>query len=435
MINKKAIILIFLFSRCLITQSQVKNKIFENLKVENIESINWKLSNNKMFDICNKIFDNHDLLILSESYHGDGSSYDAQCMILKALIDSSKINSIYTESSWINIEKINAILKQGGKDSVKSTIKYMRSVELRYWVDNGFWDYLANKIIENKIKLYGFDITGNSEYIVVELFNQSLLLSGVKKFISDKPLIFKDAALAFEHFEGWGGQSTCNEYYYNRLNDFLKIVIKCYEEKNEVYKLKQWKTISNFFYWLYKRTLILSKNKISNVILNEKQNSLFHSIRDSLIGEIFFDYYTKNEKAVALMSCYHSIRNSNNIEKVSECCKDFDVHVLGEKINEFLGSKSYNICFISGSGFSAINYFGNAKGHKITKPLKGSLEHWLNKQPGSYYFVDLENSSIRNESFYMKPVYGKYLKSNWAKNFSGAFFIKEMQPLNFKNQF
>lgn len=378
-----------------------------------------------------EILKEKNVLIFSEADHGDGSSYDAQCMIMKGLIDSSKINTVYTESSWIVLDKINDILKEEGKKGISKTIGYMQSIELKYWVSNGFWNYLANKIIEGKVLLRGFDI-GASDTIVSELFNESMNLKSVKAYIQSNPKDFEEIKFDYENFDGWQVASTFYEDGYKQQKGFVDSVIKGYSATNNLYRVKQWQTILDFFYWMYKRTLLLKGNRYGNVPEGDRQESAFMSVRDSLMASYFLQDYNlnKNTKAVALMSSYHAMHNFNLIEGLNDCCIDPSVNIIGEILYKKIGKEIYNMCFITSSGFRGINYYFPKKVlRKIPKLKKNSLEYGLKDLPNAYAIIDFKSSSLNDSLFYMSPIFYRNLKSNWSKNFSGVFFIKKMEPI------
>lgn len=431
---KKFTVLVFCMY-VFISKSQIK-KVFEQLPINEVLSVNWKIFDYKQIKPFENILINYDLLILSESDHGDGASVDAQSMILKGLVDSGKINSIYIESSWINIDRISKILMDGGKDSIRATTKYMTDYRLKYWMDNGFWDYIANKIIEGKLKLFGFDIDGISGLIVNELFDEAIELPVVRKYIQKNPIEYEQEKFSYKNFDGWGLQSSYRYETYLKAKNFIDTIIEGYRLEENTFRIKEWQTILNFFYWLYKRHLVIQYNKYSNVIETKSQNSLFHSLRDSLMGEIFIDQYKKNgnEKAAALMASYHAMRNTYRIAGINDCCKDEKVYILSEILDKIIGNKMFSVCFVSASGERGINYYYEKKrNYKIQKPKKNSFEDYFKKADFAYFYTNLNSSMISGIGFWMKPVFDAYLKANWSKVFSGIFFVKHMYPINFNN--
>jgi erythromycin esterase-like protein len=255
--------------------------------------------------------------------------------------------------------------------------------------------------------------------------------------MKSNPKDFESIKFQFDNYAGWGLQSRYDFEGYNIQSKFINGIIEDYVSTgNQSYKITQWKSILSHFYWMYKRSLVLKDNKYSNVIETEKQRSLFHSDRDSIMADNFLADYRlrENQKAVVLVSCYHSVRNSQSIESVLDCCTDPKVNIWGDLISKALSSKLYSICFARAGGKSGINYYTKGNNYKINTSLKNSLEYFLAQRTESYSFIDLTNSSLSNKSFYLRVLFDRFLQSNWSQNFSGVFFIKEMQPLNFTNE-
>ena len=405
-------------------------------RINRINTINWKDSNINI-SFFDSVLQKANLLILAEANHGDGSSYDAQCMILKGLIDEGKINTIYTESSWINIDAIVTILKKEGIKSIPETKNLMRSIELRYWVDNGFWEYLAVKIIEGKINLFGFDIGGHSSKIVIPLFDEACGISDVQKHFQKNSYEYNRLRQEYYSYDGWGKQSRYDFEGYNDHKKFIDITVDFYKKTDDSLKVRQWTTILDCFFWMYKRSLVLAGNKYSNVIETDLQNSEFNLVRDSLMAETFYSFFLQSnnsQKAVALMSTYHALRASQSIEYVSDCCINPLVKPMAQILVKKYNVNFFNVAFVAGSGEHGLNYAsGNMKYSKIKKPVKGSLEYTLNKLPHEYCVLKL--TDVPEKEFYMNVLYDRYLKADWRKNFDAVFFIKEMKPLIFKNLF
>lgn len=399
-----------------------------------VNTINWRDSNINI-SFFDSALQNNNLLILAEANHGDGISYDAQCMILKGLIDEGKINTIYTESSWINIDEIVTILKREGIKSIPETKTLMRSIELRYWVDNGFWEYLAVKIIEGRINLFGFDIGGHSSKIVIPLFDRACEIPAVKKYFQIYPKKYEILREEYYTYDGWGKQSRYDFEGYNDHKKFIDITVDYYKKKDDSLKVRQWTTILDCFFWMYKRSLVLAGNKYSNVIESDLQNSEFNLVRDSLMAEVFYSFYLQNnksQKAVALMSTYHALRASQSIENVSDCCINPLVKPMTKILVKKYNVNFFNVAFVAASGEHGLNYAsGNMKYTKIKKPVKGSLEYTLNRLP--YEYCVLKLADVPENEFFMNVLYDRYLKADWRKNFDAVFFIKKMEPLVFKN--
>jgi erythromycin esterase-like protein len=411
-----------------------KEALFKN--TIGVSNIDWKTEPGIDIGIFDNALEEGKIIVLCEKDHGEGSSYEAQCKIIKSLIDSGKINAVFTESSWINIDRIVEILRIEGRNGIEETKKYMNSIELRYWVDNGFWNYLSEKIIDGKVSLAGFDIDGTASIIVNFLFEEALTFPEVKLFFKNNPENFELLKPEYEYYGGWNLNSFYLKEHYLRQEKFISIIINSLKTRNELKKIKEWYTILNHFFWMSQRSLGLKNNKYSNVIQSEKQNSSFHSIRDSLMADVFFERYkiSKDKKIIALMTSYHALKQPDKIENIYGCCMDFEVNTIGKILNEKYSLKLHSLCFLSGKGEYGIGYEGfKNKYVSVKNPIAGSIEKVLDSSEYEYCLIDLENIVLK--SFYMNAVFGRYLLSEWGRNYQTLFFIKSMKPLIFKNVF
>jgi erythromycin esterase-like protein len=354
----------------------------------------------------------------------------AQTMILKGLIDSGKIATLYTEASWMNCNRINAIFKEKGASGLEQASKYIRDYDLHYWKQNGFLAYLANKIRDGKLQLRGFDIEGIAPAIVGELMKKASQLPEVANYQRTNGEKFQliKGYLGEESFAGWGPQSAFYEQPYLEVQEFILPVIEAYHRQANLDLASQWQSISDLFYWMFRRTTYLTGNKFVNQIETPKQNSLFDSARDSLMAALFLKQYAKGEKAVCLMSAFHAIRNSTGIQGIKKY-RDQRVRSMAELLDSKLGERIYSICFVRASGKSGILLFSNDNPSQVKQPVKNSLERTLQKVKENYCFVDLQQMELKDSTFFMHGYYEKGLRSQWSRNFSGVFFIKVMEPL------
>ena len=136
MLNNKIRAVLLYFFYPLSFASAQSSKLFDSLNIYPLSALSLSEINFNQLKPFENILNRNDVLILSEGGHFDGATYDAQCMIVKGLIEQGKISTVYTESSWLNIEKINSILKKYGKDSINSAEKYISSIELIFSIFN-----------------------------------------------------------------------------------------------------------------------------------------------------------------------------------------------------------------------------------------------------------------------------------------------------------
>jgi erythromycin esterase-like protein len=373
------------------------------------------------------VLQNNDVLILAESAHGHGRSLDAQAVILKELLDSSAISSIYLEANWMTCDKINSTLRKKGVTARSEVEQFINSYELLYWKKTGFWDYLAGKIAAGKVELKGFDITNPSPDIVNQLYKEALTL---KTIVSIDPDAIKQAKSVFGNgFAGWQEGSLFYDTYYQKLKRFIDKVSSEYERIGDFYRAKQWASILDFFYWMVKRSYPLRNNKAVNQIEDNLQLTSFHAIRDSLMAVKFLEQMTEETGKVACsMSAYHALRNSNLIPGFGDCCKKAAIKTMGETIAATSAFKLFSVCFIAAEGHYGVLSNASHQPFALPKPKPGSLEYLLSKQNETFSYYEM-NERWAQTSFEMNVLFNEYRKSTWANNYSGIFFINSMTPL------
>ncbi len=423
-------IFIFIYSFFIINISYGQD--FNSLKLYPFYNLDYKKDNSKAIKPIRDLFLRYNLVLLAESTHYDGATIDAQCMIMKELIDSGIINTIYTESSWLNAETIMTILLKEGKAGVVKAKKYATSGEMINWVDNDFWEYLTDKIIERKIRLVGFDIETNSTTLTKELFDEAQS-NVIKQRLMDSVSV-DELKEQYSNFDELVQLMSFSKEQYKKHNTFIKVAKEYYKTVGDERKLYQWTIMENYFFWIYHRQFsnpeteyqVLYKNTFNINI------SYFNSIRDSIMADIFINDYSanKNVKAVIKTSAYHSLRNFIYNSPIENLYIGKKVHVFNDILNKKLTDSIYSICFVASSGKWGLNLLGNEDTKKIRAPKK-SLENYFKKSDYPFFFSNFLDSFDINSNFIMKVVFQKAIKAKWAQIFSGVFFIKEMYPVKY----
>lgn len=430
--RKLGVLIVLMTFSCLLVNSQVSSD-FSTLKVIPMNNLDWKQENSKQIISIKNLFLENNIVILSENTHFDGAVRDAQCMILKELIDAGTINTIYLESSWLNINKINAILKEKGIDSIEETLQYCKSQDLQYWNNNGFWNFLAEKIVEGKIELVGFDIGGVNASLAQEMYYEALEFPLINKeygFQSDANDQLKND---FELL-GLKYDLLFPESQYLVVKVFIQKVIAEYSKIQLTKKIKEWEMINSYYDWAYTRQFVLHKTKkYADLDKFIKEKTSYHSLRDSIMAQVFFSHYRekKEVKAIAIMAAYHALNNFRESFKIEECCVEKNTHVLNETLNKLINDSIYSICFVAGSGSYGYDIDGKIFEYGKINPDRKSIEAYFKEHTGyPYLFTDLQSSTI-STSFPSAIIFGKTVCADWANIFSGMIFIRKMYPTKF----
>ena len=423
---------------------------FNNVKLFPITSVDWRHFVNAELPFLDTIMQHNDILILSDARHGDGSTANARCMLLKALIDSGKINSVYLEGGWLTIEEINDLIRKNGYEAFEKDHEEMNNTVLEQWIRNGFWKYLVEKIQSGKVQLYGFDLE-YSEGRVRRLLTESLELSEVKKYMDSIKKTAQDSGrLELQHImsiptltpDGMMLGIFYTDIIFSAGKKFIGIVINTYAALGDTAKVKMWQAILNFLYWGNQINKVLKYNALKVKFGYElSQGKYFkimseaHSIRDSLMAERFIDLYTnsKSRKAVIITANYHALKNQYSISNITDYCIQEGTQIMNDILNRKLKSRIYTMAFINSywdNDYYLSNKMSKLEKIKYPKPRRYSLEQEISKNYNDEYcYIDLQQPELKSKQFYMEPSWFKYLLSNWADNYSGVFYVKTMQRL------
>lgn len=429
----KIISIIFIFISITVFAYGQRNGMFSNLQPMPINNINWTKNNAEQVIPIKKLFDNHNVVILSENTHYDGAIRDAQCMIIKELIEAGKINTLYLESSFLNIQELNKILRTEGMAGIEKTYPYCNSLELMYWTNCGFWRYLAQKIVDNKIELVGFDISNTSSLLIRKLYEDAQEIKNSKDSFNFDHIQMKELKDDYQNLE-YNYALRFPEQKYNLHKSFCRTVISNYQYLNDTSKVRDWQIMESYFDWVYKRQFVLRESKqLSDLDKYIKEKTSYHAYRDSLMSRLFLqDYKNRNGvKAVAIMSAYHALNNFRSYAEIEKCCVAPNTSPLNEIVSKEVIDSIYSIAFVSLTG----SYGQEINGKKIIlgkiKPSKKSIEYYLGKtyrQP--FLYLDFTSSSI-NSDFPAAIIFSKTISANWSKIYSGLFFVREMYPVKF----
>jgi erythromycin esterase-like protein len=421
---------IALLSLSTILKAQPK-AIFDKLALFPIKNVNWRLDNSQNIDPIKSLFKKYNVIVLAESQHMDGTTIDAQCMFIKELIDAGIINTLYLESSTLNAQIIMKILREEGVNGISKAKKYAESGDYLFWIESGFWEYLANKIIEKKIDLVGVDIETTSPALVKDMIDETRYLPSVDKLFKKDSIAFYKIRNIFWFFIDFQQKLIYPLDKFKIDTSFIANVITDYNAVNNTLKVRQWRIMAKYLYWIYQRQFKVKEKVFNDIFKNPLGVTKFYSIRDSIMAEIFLEDYTKrkNVKAILSMSAYHSMKNMESSKILWQDFVGEKTHIMNDILNKTLPNQIYNVCFVAASGEWGSRFAdGESEVVKIKAPKK-SLEKYFENKENDLFFTDLQGSAINEEEFCMQVVYKKPIVAKWAKIFSGLFFIRKMYPL------
>lgn len=348
---------------------------------------------------------------------------------MKELINSGDINTIYTESSCLNTDKITEILKKEGTKGIYDAQYYFGSGELSYWASNGFWDFLANKIIEGKVELVGIDIETTSDTLMKEMIAHAIKTKSAMTFFKKYPEASSKMIDDFYAVRQWYKTVEYTDSQYTVQSELIRAIISEYQKPEDEQRKKQWEVILKYLYWRKQRAIAIENAEFSSMLLSTVMISKYYSIRDSLMGTILLDHYftRSNVKAVLITTSQHSIRKTSNPELNKLI--DSNAYFLGDVLKKSLNNKVYNLCFVSSSGTIGSTFQWHNEIYKVKKPVKGSFEFFFRKSKNDFFFADLHNSSLSKKIFKMNVLFQRYSEMQWDNIFDGIFFVKKMYPV------
>ena len=395
------------------------------------EGIDWR--KDSLVDVVNVIKDNK-CIVLSEPNHGYGRAIDAQSCIIKNLIESSDQKVVlFLEASWVNCDRILRLLRSEGEAGIPKTSRYLTSNDLIYWAKTGFWNYICEKVIEGKLELQGFDISGISPDLVHEMIAEAEKIPEIIRFI-ESIKDYDTFRLFFEPFGWWRVQSILQARGYKAIEEFIGLVTEVYISRGDTIRSEEWNAVLDYFNWIYRRTVILKDNKISNQVKDEKQESQFLAPREQSMSKIFLKKYAKysDRLIICKMATMHSGRELMGVEGLLACCREPGVRSMMELISQQSNIPFYSICFTTGSGSYFVREYPLDRnvGNPVKMPPRSSLERYLLKKGGAYYFANLEDATWRYQEFTMNVLYDRFASAKWSRHFSAVFYIREMAPLD-----
>ncbi len=418
----------FLFLMTLLVSNNLtgQNFIYENCyksQITPILSVNPDNVDFSDLEFFKEILKDKQIVILGESSHGDGTTFEAKTRLIKYLIEEMDFNTLAFEGGgfW-EMYYASQNITNGGDTKTE-----LGNSWLNLWSSSqqtqALLDYI--EINKEKIKLLGIENQlGNIYSIKLAPILDSLI--GQEAF----------AQVDYKLFN----KNTLN-YYYSLFVD------NTYKDRVDMIVLKK-------DFLTIKENLLISKNQhanamiqgiknyegfISQMVLNNgsysDQNKSIN-LRDSLMAENVFwelDQHPKNKIIIWTANLHASHHLDQAIYKDND---DFYqvFKPLGQRVFEKYGDELFSIAFTSISGECATVYEQSPQTIEIEKNTWDyELAQLINND---YAFVNFENIRINEEcsnTIFESTILGYQLHSgSWFNIFDGVFFIKKMQRSRMK---
>lgn len=416
----------------LITNSQV----LKSARFLTIDSLNFDGESSELMKEFREIFKLTDVIVMSEPTHFEGTTLKVEEEIIKGLISTHQIDCVYLESSWVNVEKVKVILRDGGINAITDTYKYCGTGFLKDWVRNGFWNYLARKFVSGDINIIGFDIEPTTTNCVYEMYLRARNIPYLDSLRRTDINELKMLNQSFYQFERFGFLLSINQKIYGKLKSFCIASCKYWRENHNSIEAESWRQISVYFDWIFSRQGAGVKSDFFSFTdhTDVYSRALFNSTRDSLMAANFLREYSQrpNSKAVVLTTAYHSMRNISNELELQAKKLGNPKYIFGEILNDSLRKPYYNILFMGMNGFR-----GNEKWKRKIKTNPISELNFIKQFNAEFVFANLQGTNLRDTCFKLKfPIatLSEFsINAHWAQIFDGIFFIKTMYPKIYHN--
>lgn len=428
------VLLLFAFLHLACGNKEVKEKT-ESLKntAFKINSIDPKDENYSDLQFLKKIIerDSVKVILLGEQTHGDGSTFLAKSRLIKFLHKEAGFDVLAFESGLFDCTYAWDEIKQSGKYAEE-----IRKAVFPMWVNSNECEELVNYLqstlgTSKPLELSGFDsqLTGyqSCQLLIDEFFKNDLIFLTQ----SEKNLFVKIACLDEEIKTGK------DKTYNNTFLDKISLNLDSLSKINSKYEY--WKLVIDGIKINYNGYLAMKYTQGVDYTDPELINARDKQMGKNLLWLLNNKY--KNRKVIVWAASFHNCRNlSSLLGKDNDSSYINNLYkktvTMGDIVYNSLGSKMYSIVFTGFKG--GYRNISNSDYTEINKPSDGSLENILERLDHDFSFIDLregKNPDWLKQKFIIRPLGNKEMEGNWGNNAEGIFFIKEMKPSTFGNEY
>ena len=373
------------------------------------------------FSKLDKYIENKEIILLGESAHGEGKTFEVKTQIVKYLIEEKGFNTVAFEGmDFLQMEYIN------GRSILKNNL--VNNFESEWYKSWNPWNRAKQLIpFENFIKNKNISFVGiepyenltaliNIDFIKIELEKSNWVLINKNEWIKlstlfDK-LIKEEKLFSQDEFD----------YFTLQLEKIIK--------DNETIYFND-----NFFKQMLENLITHMKLEFNpKTFSNEDEELSFRvMIRDNQMARnlIYFKERNPNAKIIVWLANFHGATNLREVTFANgnpEMYSKFTV--FGEYLKNKYHKKVYSIATTSSKGFSKMPYnIESIKETEIIAP-KESLEFELDKRKIAFGFIDFnevyKNNSEKNAEIFNSIMLGHTNQSGkWLRVFDGLLYIRE----------
>lgn len=375
------------------------------------------------------------VLALGESQHNDGLTFKHKTMLVKYLHDKMGYNVLAFEFGFYGNWRTNENLKKGM--DVKEATKYSG------WARSKFafpvYEFISQTHkTGTSLNYAGFDKEKVPDGIpnIKNFLNEIIQLTNFSVKETDRLLLDSFVLAVY----GQLGNPHKDALKFNRRRIAIDIISKLSDmvalnRKQFMAKLGEKK------YMIYKFTL-------ESILMDEKDTyggTFKNIIRDKNMAnrvKWLIDSLYKGEKIILWGASAHFARNMISIDRRESDYELYPYYQMGDWLHSYYGNSFYSIAFTSGSGRTGLILPENHRYKKfeqiynIPSPHVESFENVAYLTGKSALFCDIRNTnkdSWLNSKFISYSLGYNQDFTRWNSVLDGIYFIKEMQPNEWKS--
>ncbi len=405
---------ILLFSIVLVTfYSSCQNNTTEQQIASHIIPFE-KIDNSSFEEIANRI-GNKDIVILGESGHGDGKTYEVKAELVQYLMKEKGFNTLAIEGEgFIDLE-----LKNNQYNNL------FPAADLSKWKPH-WGNVVQTKGLVLDI-LYNQDL--DWKYVGLEGYNRNILehdflynqleKTDINRNIKNQ---FIDTYEKLKRFDEEG--VTVDEI--NFILTTIDSIVDNLEDETKNGFTKQ--ALLNIKGGIedYKFTYIMGGYENENIYVN---------IRDKRMAENII-WYKKNNPNAKIIIWIANFHGAKQIQKIRYRDTDPELYqrftLFAEYLIDEFNSDVYSIAFISSTG-EVKDILTTSILQQIKVPIN-TLEYYLDQSDISFGYLDFNEIKLRkpklNQTIFNSTILGYDNKPGmWLDVFDGVFYIKKNEPL------
>jgi erythromycin esterase len=412
MTHRKLVLTLTLVVSTLIGNAQNSTSVDIDSRVLNLERFDETTYNQ-----LDKFFINKSVIGLGEATHGTSEFFKLKGEIIKYLVSKRDFNLIVFEAFFTDSESINHYILGGGGDPYKAIIGmgyYIYYTQEFYDLIEWLKDYNSNKREEEKVKIYGCDMT-----------SPQVTSIKVKEILSVKNLLTMSLS---ENLDWLINHPVKRQY----SKDEIKIIKELADELNSVFE-----SLDKNDHLLQHYNRILQQ---SFEYLLTNNGYLRANKRNKYMAEnaLFIQKTLENDSKMIIWGHNAHIARHSAQDKIIP---------MGKHLFNKLGEFYYPIGFgFNRGGFMALNNkSGKRENITVDNSLEGSSDYHFAKLSVNKFFLDFNKIPVDTKDYdwifkktqsrnigaiyYPNELNRNYRKQVLSENFDAIIFIENSSPV------